>query len=469
MILLLGWYARLASVKEIALQQAFAEMESLEAAWRTKTPARQADTPPEILHLLDTPFPSVFFDTELERPRFYEPSNVLLTGEVIAAMREGLRPCQSGLKVVRRLADMPHAKLAVPDDYVTVFVQGTLGANVNNLATILSADIQLRAHDQDPDGALASCRARINLARALRQGSGIAGFRDGTDIAASTLPLIEQSLGLGEPSEAALVALQQLLAEEYPQLALFQRLRISWRFMDSILNESKTNTRGFLTDLRRVPKIPVRVPSAERLSMLVENSIADDRLENLRRYRELMQAALLPSDERNAQFMAIDAAWQADPRTNRLLEDPRRLVLSQEKWEGELCSTIVALVVERYRLQNGSWPELLSVLVPKFLPAVPLDPIDGKPLRYRRLVDGVVIYSVGSDGIDNGGNIELAGPLMRAGTDAGFRLWDPAKRRQPARLMRTQLPGMAQPPPPTNSRQPRRNLMGGIVVPTKKK
>ena len=62
-----------------------------------------------------------------------------------------------------------------------------------------------------------------------------------------------------------------------------------------------------------------------------------------------------------------------------------------------------AIAVERIRLAHGELPEKLDELVPEFLPAVPADPFDGRPLRYRRLAKGYVIYSVGDDGHDDGG------------------------------------------------------------------
>jgi hypothetical protein len=93
-------------------------------------------------------------------------------------------------------------------------------------------------------------------------------------------------------------------------------------------------------------------------------------------------------------------------------------------------SLIVALAAERYRRQHDGWPETLDHLIPTYLAAVPLDPFDGKSLRYRHLDDGVVIYSVGADGKDNGGT------LIRPGSyspewDVGIRLWDVKHRRQP--------------------------------------
>jgi hypothetical protein len=90
---------------------------------------------------------------------------------------------------------------------------------------------------------------------------------------------------------------------------------------------------------------------------------------------------------------------------------------------------LVLVAVERYRLKKGGWPGKLEELKPGLLAALPLDPYDGKPLRYARRADGVTVYSVGPDGIDDGGKIDRSKPLG-PGTDLGFRLWDVKARRQ---------------------------------------
>jgi hypothetical protein len=68
--------------------------------------------------------------------------------------------------------------------------------------------------------------------------------------------------------------------------------------------------------------------------------------------------------------------------------------------------------------------------VPDLLRAVPTDPFDGRPLRYRRDPEGAVVYSVGPDGKDNGGSLADLN-RDKDGTDVGFRLWDPGRRHQP--------------------------------------
>lgn len=69
-----------------------------------------------------------------------------------------------------------------------------------------------------------------------------------------------------------------------------------------------------------------------------------------------------------------------------------------------LCSLIMTeAAVRRYAIENGSPPESLADLVPEYLPAVTVDPYGDAPLRYRRIEDGYLLYSVGANGVDDGG------------------------------------------------------------------
>jgi hypothetical protein len=69
----------------------------------------------------------------------------------------------------------------------------------------------------------------------------------------------------------------------------------------------------------------------------------------------------------------------------------------------------VALAVERYRLVKGELPEDLAILVPQFMESIPIDPFDGKPLKYKKLDLGFVVYSVGADEQDDGGKERQSG------------------------------------------------------------
>jgi hypothetical protein len=61
------------------------------------------------------------------------------------------------------------------------------------------------------------------------------------------------------------------------------------------------------------------------------------------------------------------------------------------------------LALRAFRQENSTGPEILSDLVPRYLAAVPLDPFGTGPLVYRPAPDGGLLYSIGPDGLDDGG------------------------------------------------------------------
>jgi hypothetical protein len=69
---------------------------------------------------------------------------------------------------------------------------------------------------------------------------------------------------------------------------------------------------------------------------------------------------------------------------------------------------ITAIALKRYELRHHQLPATLDELTPGLLKAVPIDCMDGQPLRYRSRVDGTfLLYSVGEDGKDDGGDPSL--------------------------------------------------------------
>lgn len=69
----------------------------------------------------------------------------------------------------------------------------------------------------------------------------------------------------------------------------------------------------------------------------------------------------------------------------------------------DLLRTDIAL--QRFHLRHGRFPDSLSALVPDFLPSIPIDSIDGQPIRYR-LDDHQrpILWSVGDNRVDDGGD-----------------------------------------------------------------
>ena len=93
----------------------------------------------------------------------------------------------------------------------------------------------------------------------------------------------------------------------------------------------------------------------------------------------------------------------------------------------ELRATEAVLAIRQFEQNEGRPPARMEDLVPKYLPAVPIDPFNEKPMRYIVKPDGSwIVYSVGPNQIDEGGLIpshrltrsDAPGDLVYPGTEA---------------------------------------------------
>jgi len=83
----------------------------------------------------------------------------------------------------------------------------------------------------------------------------------------------------------------------------------------------------------------------------------------------------------------------------------------KSKNDTQLQATRTILALRAYQLTRGNLPVDLSALVPEFLDAVPVDDFDGQPLRYSP--GRKIVYSVGQNLKDDGGNDSRPGPSNR--------------------------------------------------------
>ncbi len=81
----------------------------------------------------------------------------------------------------------------------------------------------------------------------------------------------------------------------------------------------------------------------------------------------------------------------------------RAVVNVRRRGEAHLRLVLAEAAVRRCRLETGPLPASLDALVPKYLSAVPIDPYSERPLIYRRTEEGYLLYSVGGNGVDDGG------------------------------------------------------------------
>jgi hypothetical protein len=157
-----------------------------------------------------------------------------------------------------------------------------------------------------------------------------------------------------------------------------------------------------------VPKVLIRknqMRSMEMLGWLIE--AVDDPQALLAAARRMdKEVSSLPSTQFLTKILI--------PSLSRACELHARVI-------AQLRSTRAGLAAEQYRMKTGKLPDSLNALVPDYLPEVPLDPFDGKPLRLLATDEGIVIYSFGEDGYDDEGFV-VDPDTGRTGSDVGFRL-----------------------------------------------
>jgi hypothetical protein len=101
------------------------------------------------------------------------------------------------------------------------------------------------------------------------------------------------------------------------------------------------------------------------------------------------------SDDLRNYFSQVVEDFQAVFRKTVTVETSRNVI-------------VTAIAIKRYELRHHQFPATLDELTSELLKTVPLDPMDGQPLRYRPNVDGTfLLYSVGENGKDDGGDPSL--------------------------------------------------------------
>jgi hypothetical protein len=301
--------------------------------------------------------------------------------------------------------------------------------DIREIRRLLWLDAVHQVEHGNFEGALTSCRAILNTGRSIGDEPGTFSQLYRLQCQDVALKSLERALAQGEATKAALEIVQRLLEDESEQpLLLFAARgdRAVWHQFLTVLKAGEVDRAAQKWHLTR------RSPELEE--MLDKKKAHANHGACLKFLTEYVEIRKLPFEE------------QLDCRQSRAMPDPQEcstffegsLKLGGPIWEtfplwfgrrlAQMGSGVTAIAVERYRLVNERWPDRLDDLVPCYLGKIPTDPFDGQQLRYKRLDDGVVIYSVGADRTDDGGRLERRKPIFEPDTDVGFQLWDPECR-----------------------------------------
>ncbi len=247
-----------------------------------------------------------------------------------------------------------------------------------------------------------------------------------TTISVQTL---ERVLAQGEPSPAELRKMQDLLEAEAAEPLLLTAARGERAGLHEYMKAVKAG------ELKPSGMMGGSGGGGTLFDMVAPMLARGSHARMLRLLNEFVEAAKRPPEQQAEPMAAVErkvkqAKVEYDVMTALLMPAFLKVSEAFRRDQAYLRCAIVAVAAERYRRDHGRWPATVEQLVGDYLKAAPTDPYDGQPLRYKRLADGLIVYSVGPDKEDNGGARNRTNWMMK-GTDLGFRLWDADQRRRP--------------------------------------
>jgi hypothetical protein len=372
--------------------------------------------------------PKSWFDWQLMAELADVPAEKALSAELADRVRRELGRARPALEEARRLIDLPAGRRALRYDPADPVKHLPDISPPNGVSSLLLLDALDRLHRRDATGALRSCRAALNVGRAVADEPLAISMLVRMACVRRTCQTVGRALAQTEPPPGELALVQAALAEEERSPMCEPVIR---------------GERGFLHDqfvISAKQDMPLRdegdewgLTEAERKSGDLQRArLRAAHRDYLRLSARLLEIARLPPHQRTEPLAAWDKERQAvkNPAASWV-----KSLLTFEKAErrakAEYRCLIVAIAAERYRQARGAWPATTDALVPAYLDAVPLDPFDGRPLRYRLADGGVIVYSVGPDGVDNKGRLAGKDP-NEPGTDLGWRLWPTPRPPKPA-------------------------------------
>jgi hypothetical protein len=435
----IGYYFQQDARARDRLARLMADLDENDPGWRLEEIEAARPTPPDaansarVVVAVHRMLPKGALDYKVMKPLDELPiPPELLDKERADLLQRELKPLAPALELARSLAEMPAGRhhLTIPPNPIEIPL--TDQQNTRAVVNLLHYDALDLAQRADAKGSLRSCRAIINAARSLDDEPIIISQLIRISGIAVAAGAIERTLALGEPPADDLARLQKLVEEEEAHPTLLVALRGERAIHHRTFTELAKGTIDLNSSVGGLGG-----PGSGMMSRWFQKTLARrEHPEMLEMMGKVIDAARLPESEQLAAERKLDAAIMELPRSVVLV---RLLMPAIGKFSGAMRRKLamvrclkVLLALERYRRDKGAWPAKLEELTPKYLSSVPPDPYDGKVLRYRHVKDGVIVYSVGPDGSDDGGKIDRAN-LTAPGTDLGYQLWDVPQRRQPAK------------------------------------
>jgi hypothetical protein len=366
--------------------------------------------------------------------------NHRLPPSLIKELRDKLDPLKPALVEARKLVRFHKGRFAIsyPPDPLSVNI--TPFMDVRDVPVLLRYDALARAEAGDLGGAAESCRAALHAARAIGDEPLIIALLVRAACVEISAHAVKWMIGQGELPLDELAALQASLEEENRFPLLLVAMRGERAYAHQVLEQMEKKE---LSDKEIAEAL--EIDPRKVLGLLSLDVVRELHADLLPYWGRLVDIARVKPHERARLINDLfDEIERGSPAVAKNLPAPRTIEQADRRRLAYVRCTAAALAAERYRRTKGKWPTSADDLRDLADPEALIDPHDGKPLRFKKMPDGLAIYSVGIDGVDDGGAID-AEIAHKKGGDWGVRLWNPDQRG---------LPPAPEPPPPPPDEPP---------------
>lgn len=266
---------------------------------------------------------------------------------------------------------------------------------------LLALEAAVAAHRGQTDAAVDAVMAMFAAARSIEQEPILVMQLMRMAIGASARGRVEWLLSAAALDDAQLARLDaELAASSYGE-----------PMRRALVGERVIGTEGFSNLALVLPLTP------QELSRMPRST--KDKPTYLQLMRETIAAFEKDGPARKQAAAAADArvieltrTWNAKrtyPITLSIMPPVIACAEAANRNDGERDAARAAVAVERFFRSEGRLPSKLNELVPRFLGSPPIDPCDGQPLRYRVEAAEYLVYSVGPNGVDDGGRLAPTG------------------------------------------------------------
>jgi hypothetical protein len=395
-----------------------------------------------------------------------EPPNRRLNEARAETIREALSEYRGAAKSAGQFRDYPRGRHAVVIDLAHPENSLLHLRPCDSIAMLLELDAEGQLLDGQPSLAFSRVRPLVHLARSI-EGEPVPESQDSRVRALEgAARIVERSLAAGEVRDE-LAAIQSEFVRDSQTDCFFVGQRGQRALMHKLferIESGEAPVKGQLRlDLKRGD-----VARQARAFIVITTYLKHNHAVYLEEITKLCAFSSLPDWEARAAIEQQRKSLQRIAAAHEFGSDIFTFGTVLRWGEGHsawlrvktrLRCAAVALAVERFRLANNRWPEKLSDLPPAMLNEVPIDPFDGKPLRYTRVKDGVVVYSVGPDGGNDSGAFDPKKSAYEPGQDIVFRLYDLDQRGLPPLPVpkvedSDRKRGLPPPPPVVDDRDP---------------